>query len=1048
MLLLHANEPVSRDRLIDGIWGEQPPATAAHTLDGYVSRLRKLLGADRLTRKPPGYRLRVEPGELDLERFEKLAAEGRHRDALAVWRGPALADLLYEPFAGREAERLEERRLSVLEDLVDANLAAGGGRELVTELEALVHDHPYRERLLGQLILALYRSGQQARALDAYRSAKRRLAEELGLEPGPRLQELEQAILEHAPALGATASEPHPPVRRRRAPLVGVLVAAAVAVGAAIGIVLGVEGTSASKLRPGANQLLGFTLNSAAPDDAVLLDHAPAAIAAGEGSLWLADPAAGAVCRVDPDRGTVVDRIQLGGTPGAVAVGGGSVWAASVLGDSVARIDPATGTVTQTIRLGGAQLSALAFGAGGLWVADLTDNSLLEVDPASGVVRRTVALQLRPSVLAIGAGGLWVADYEQSAVSEVDPSSGSVLATVRVGTGPSALAVGADGVWVANALDSTVSRIDPATASVVAKTPVGSGPAALAVANRSVWVADQYAATVSRIDPSRNAVVESARVGGSPTALAVTAGRLWVSTRSLAQHRGGTLVLLNQEPIKIDPALQFNLLPLASDRLTRDSRVTYADTPGPTGIRIVPDLAIAIPLPTDGGTTYVFRLRPGIRYSDGRPVHASDVRRAIERLFRLGTPLRLNFSGMVGADACTATRCDLSSGIVADNAARTVTFHLQAPDPGFLANLTTTAASPVPPGTPWRDVGLTPIPGTGPYRIASATARETRWARNPFFREWSHAAQPDGNPDEIVLRFGLRPAQEIREIEAGHADWTEDFIPPSLLPQLRTHYAAQLHAYAIPTTDFFFLNTHIRPFDDIRVRRALNLAVDRREIARLYGGPDFATPTCQVLPPGVAGYHRYCPYTRDPNTAGTWNGPDLVRARRLVAASGTRGTTITVWGWTDDPTISPPVVRYTAGVLRRLGYRARIRLVPHSFFDHQGRSLFPSVQLAPYAWGDTSYGYFATWFACEGSANHGWFCDRRIDRRNHRALSLAGTDPRGATSIWTGLDRELVDRAVCVPMINEGGLWLVSARVRNYQSHPYWGLIADQLWVC
>jgi hypothetical protein len=134
-------------------------------------------------------------------------------------------------------------------------------------------------------------------------------------------------------------------------------------------------------------------------------------------------------------------------------------------------------------------------------------------------------------------------------------------------------------------------------------------------------------------------------------------------------------------------------------------------------------------------------------------------------------------------------------------------------------------------------------------------------------------------------------------------------------------------------------------------------------------------------------------------------------------------------------------------VLRRLGYRVRVRLVPHSFFDHRPQAFFRSIQLAPYAWGDTSYGYFAIWFACDVPDNHHGFCDRRIDRTNTRALSLSGTNPRTATTLWTALDRELVNRAVWVPMINEGGLWFVSARVRNYQSHPYWGLITDQLWV-
>ncbi|MBA3734471.1 MAG: AfsR/SARP family transcriptional regulator, partial [Actinobacteria bacterium] len=222
ILLLQANEAVSRDRLIDGLWGEHPPATAAHTLDNYISRLRKVLGDDRLTRRPPGYALRLERGELDLDRFEQLMALGREqlvhgharqaaatlRGALALWRGTALADVLYEPFAAPEAERLEERRLSALEERVEADLASGSSAELVAELERLVGEHAFRERLVGQLVLALYRSGQQAKALEEYRVAKRRLAEELGLEPGPQLRKLQRKILEQDASLGAQRAEP------------------------------------------------------------------------------------------------------------------------------------------------------------------------------------------------------------------------------------------------------------------------------------------------------------------------------------------------------------------------------------------------------------------------------------------------------------------------------------------------------------------------------------------------------------------------------------------------------------------------------------------------------------------------------------------------------------------------------------------------------------------------------------------------------------------------------------------------------------------------
>jgi DNA-binding SARP family transcriptional activator len=230
MLLLDANRPVSRDRLIDRLWAESPPSSAAHTLDDYVSRLRRALGGGRIERRPAGYLIRVEPGELDLERFEALLEQGRSAAAageavqasavlgaaLDLWRGRALADLENEPFAASESERLEERRLLAFEAHIDAELELGAGSELVGELERLVGEHPFRERFLGQLMLSLYRAGRQADALAAYQACRRRFAEELGIEPAQALREHEQAILCQDPSL-ELPSRPAVTTRRRRA---------------------------------------------------------------------------------------------------------------------------------------------------------------------------------------------------------------------------------------------------------------------------------------------------------------------------------------------------------------------------------------------------------------------------------------------------------------------------------------------------------------------------------------------------------------------------------------------------------------------------------------------------------------------------------------------------------------------------------------------------------------------------------------------------------------------------------------------------------------
>src|SRR5947209_10829049 len=216
VLLVHANEVVSSDRLIDELWGEDVPPTAAKTVQVFVSRLRKALGDDVLFTRAPGYLLRVDPGSLDLQRFEELLGQARAADsraasaalqeALSLWRGPPLADFAYEPFAQAEIARLEELQLVALESRIETDRALGRSSELVGELEALVARHPLRERLRGQLMLALYRSGRQAEALDEYRSAQQLLSDELGLEPSEALKKLQKAILAHDPSLLATGA--------------------------------------------------------------------------------------------------------------------------------------------------------------------------------------------------------------------------------------------------------------------------------------------------------------------------------------------------------------------------------------------------------------------------------------------------------------------------------------------------------------------------------------------------------------------------------------------------------------------------------------------------------------------------------------------------------------------------------------------------------------------------------------------------------------------------------------------------------------------------
>jgi DNA-binding SARP family transcriptional activator len=253
LLLLHRNRVVSTEKLIDELWGDEPPARATKTLQVYVSQLRKELGPERLLTRAPGYELRVAEDELDVDRFEKLGAEARERmaagdaagtvegmrRALDVWRGPALLEFRAEPFAERAAGRLEDLRLAAVEDWLHAALEAGEAASIVPELEELVSSHPLRERPRELLMLALYRAGRQADALELFRHTRELFVSDLGIEPGASLRELEQAMLRQDTALlrdvpaqrTSSGSPSGAGARRRRAPWVLVAVTALAAAG-------------------------------------------------------------------------------------------------------------------------------------------------------------------------------------------------------------------------------------------------------------------------------------------------------------------------------------------------------------------------------------------------------------------------------------------------------------------------------------------------------------------------------------------------------------------------------------------------------------------------------------------------------------------------------------------------------------------------------------------------------------------------------------------------------------------------------------------------
>jgi peptide/nickel transport system substrate-binding protein len=381
--------------------------------------------------------------------------------------------------------------------------------------------------------------------------------------------------------------------------------------------------------------------------------------------------------------------------------------------------------------------------------------------------------------------------------------------------------------------------------------------------------------------------------------------------------------------------------------------------------------------------------------------------------------------------------------VVADPAANTVTIHLTRPDPTFLYQLPWVAASPVPLGTPMRPVPF--VPGTGPYRIASFDTHGLKLVRNRFFHEWSRAAQPDGNPDVIQVRFGGTAEGRISAVLGGRADLASWGVPPSerTLESLRTRQLGRLRVNPFYSTWFLALNTKAAPFDNALARRALNFAIDRAHLRDLTLGPGLGQVTCQVLPPDLDGYSPYCPYTIGPNAAGTWTAPDLARARDLVRRSGTAGKEVTVWiphyiGFSRAPG------QYVLSVLDSLGYHARLRI---------GRQRPPDEKVGFWVWTPNfpaAAGFIPTALACSVTLNDGnepRFCDPAIDREMARVQSLARGDPVQANARWTRIDHELTDLGPWAPYANGLLLEVVSKRVGNYQWHPQWTTLLDQLWV-
>jgi YVTN family beta-propeller protein len=543
-LLLHANEVVPSGRLIDVLWDERPPPTASKILQNAVSHLRKQLGDGRLLTRDPGYILRVEKDELDAQRFEQLAQEGRGEEALALWRGPALLNLRDERFADDARRRLEEQRLAVLEDRIERDLAAGRHPELVAELEQLVEENPLRERLHGQLMRALYGTGRQGDALDVYRRARRTLSEELGLEPGPQLQELERKILNQDPELAPATRSPRPRVRSRptvkrvnRRFAVLVLLGALLLAAAIVGIVRATGGAGDPILAT-KNSLAVVDPHSDRVVKVIPIGATPRGVTVGAHSVWTANAGEATVSQIDPKELRVVQTVGLGLAATDLVEARGVVWVATGSDNNIVRIDARSGGELARAKISqdpSASAYAVAAGADAIWVG--SGNDIFKIDSSSHELVGRWDYGAGINDIAVGGGSVWIATSGETVV-RASATTRRPTAEASIGVIPTALAIGGGWIWVAapDPLDphAAVWRLDPVTARVTQTTKLGKVvgyPPTLDIAfgEGALWVSSFDAGTVTRLDPATGNVVATIRIGGHPSGIAVGANRVWVT---------------------------------------------------------------------------------------------------------------------------------------------------------------------------------------------------------------------------------------------------------------------------------------------------------------------------------------------------------------------------------------------------------------------------------------------------------------------------------------------------------------------------------------
>jgi peptide/nickel transport system substrate-binding protein len=476
---------------------------------------------------------------------------------------------------------------------------------------------------------------------------------------------------------------------------------------------------------------------------------------------------------------------------------------------------------------------------------------------------------------------------------------------------------------------------------------------------------------------------------------------------------GGTLnATFAGFPDYLDPALSYTAEGWTALGETYLPLLTFAHAGGAAGGQVIPALAKEMPKITNGGKTYTLFLRPGLKYSNGESVKASDFTYAVERAFRVNSGGSPFYAGIVGAEKFAETKSGGIPGIKTNDKTGEIVINLTKPRGTFTNELALMFVAPVPQGTPNSDQSTTPIPATGPYMITKAN-RSSGWSyvRNPYWAKANSKAMPElpsGHVDRIAITIIKNPSTQVNDVEQGRFEWMQNPPPPDRLPELRRKYeGTQFREEPTISTFYFWMNTTKPPFDDPRVRRAVNYAVNPAALERIYAGTMRATQ--QILPPGMPGYEKYEPYPYDPG-----------RARELIAAADPSDRAITVWTNSFHP--NDEAGEYYGDVLSKLGFDVKLKIIGvANYFTVIGNRLTPDLDtgwanwLEDYPHPDDYFRPQLSGESIAASGNTNWAL---IDEPGLNAeIARLGREPLGPKqeAEYAALDKSFMRRAPWAP---------------------------------